>query len=246
MFNKTKFYLLILSDYQFLATYVLDILNRYDDPELQLEKVKAKLDAANGKLLSSVQMVKSSTITEVLAKLDLDRDDAWMAFYHYLISCSRRLNAESREFADELLTLASAPEMQIHHLGYQKQTVNTTNFFNIIDSDVTYTGALEKIAANVLYNELKSAQALFEQKEAEKFNDAKGKVKSESVEATKDIRIAFDSLEKFLFTMNDLTDKLEYIKIAKAINEVVDQVNAKALARSTRRKNSKEIEEIVK
>lgn len=100
MFNKVKFYLLILSDYQFLGTYVLDILNRYDNPELQLEKVKAKFKVANDKLFSSEQMVKSSAITEILAKLDLDRDDAWMAFYHYLIFCSRRFNPESREFAD--------------------------------------------------------------------------------------------------------------------------------------------------
>lgn len=54
-----------------------------------------------------------------------------------------------------------------------------TNFFNIIESDVTYTEALEKISANVLYNELKSAQAVLEQKEADKFNDGKGE-KSES------------------------------------------------------------------
>ncbi|BAX81866.1 DUF6261 family protein [Labilibaculum antarcticum] len=239
MFNKTKFYLLILSDYQFLATYVLDILNRYEEPELQLGKVKAKLKAANDKLLGSAQMVKSKAVTEVLAKLDLDRDDAWMSFYHYLISCSRRLNSESREFADRLLVIASVPEMHIHNLGYQKQTVNTTNFFNIIDADVVYTEALEKISANVLYNELKSAQAVFEEKEADKFNDGTGKEKSESVEATKDIRTALVSLEKLLSTMNDLTDKPEYLVIATAINEVVDQVNAKALGRTTRRKNSK-------
>lgn len=50
-----------------------------------------------------------------------------------------------------------------------------TNFFNIIESDVTYTEALEKISANVLYNGLKSAQAVLEQKEADKFNDGKGR-----------------------------------------------------------------------
>lgn len=218
---------------------MLEILNRYEDPELKLGKVKTRLKAANDMLLDSAQMVKSKAITEVLANLDLERDDAWMSFYHYLISCSRRLNPESRKFANRLLTIASVPEMQIHNLGYQKQTVNTTNFFNIIDADNAYTKALEKISATVLYNELKSAQAVFEEKEADKFNDGKKKEKSESVEATKDIRKALVSLEKLLSTMNDLTDRPEYLKIATVVNEVVDQVNAKALGRKTRRKNSK-------
>ena len=243
MINKTKFYLLILSDYQFLAAVVLDILNKYDDPELQLALIKAKIKAAHDRLQGSANLVKSNSITEELAKLDTDRDDAWMAFYHHIISCARRLNPESREYANKLLKVASVPEMQIHQLGYQKQTINTNNFFKNIDSNAEYIEALEKIAGNVLYGELKAAQSAFEAKEAERFSSDAAKGKSESTLAAKEVRNALEELEKLLFVMNQLSGKPEYAQIAAEINEVIDEVNAKALARVTRRENNKEEEE---
>ncbi|MRT93658.1 hypothetical protein EMN46_11985 [Ancylomarina sp. 16SWW S1-10-2] len=88
--------------------------------------------------------------------------------------------------------------------------------------------------------ELKTAQATFENKESEKVTQAASKPKSESQEAVKELRKAFDEMDQFLNIMSQMSGKTEYAEIASKLNELIDGINTNVKSRSTRRENSKE------
>ena len=246
MIKRIKFYLMVLSDYLFLGTETSKILDTYDETELQLPLIKTKLKAALKKLEDSMKLLRGSQITEELAILDADRDNAWMCFYHLVISQSLRLNPEIRKMAHFIEAIIKLPEMRIHHQGYKQQTATMINFFNRIDSNPELIKAIEDIGANAVYLELKTAQSTFEAKDAEKISTSASKPKSESEEAVKELRNAFNDISQFLNIMSQMSGKAEYAEIAAKINQQVDEINTKVKARSTRRENAKEeLDEIV-
>jgi len=242
MITKIKFYLLVLADYMRLGQLTSEILNQYDDVELQLTLVKTKLKDAVEKLEGSLILLDTSVFTEELAKLDGDRDAAWMCFYHLVISQSNRLNGEISDKANLLLSLVKLPEMRMYKQGYKDQSVNLNNFFNRIDSDASLTAAIVVISASEQYAELKAAQLAFDTKEIERANKEAEIPKSQSEEARKEIRSSMEDLDKLLHVFSQLTGKNEYAQIAGEINEVVSGINTSAISRSTRRENSQEEE----
>lgn len=240
MIKKIKFYLMVLSDYLFFGTEISKILDKYDETELQLNLVKTKIYAALNRLKNSMKLLRGSLLTEELATLDTDRDNAWKCFYHYIISQSFRLNTGIRESAHMIIAIIKLPEMRIHHQGYKEQTATMINFFNRIDSNPELITAIETTGATSFYNELKAAETAFENKTSEKMSKEAAKPKSESEEAVKDLRKAFDDLDQFLNIMSQLSGKAEYEEISSKINELVDEINTNVKARSTRRENAKE------
>jgi len=240
MIKKIKFYLMVLNDYLFLGTETSKILDKYDETELQLPLVKTKINAALNRLKNSMKLLRGSLITEELATLDTDRDNAWKCFYHCVISQSYRLNPSIRESAHMLAAIIKLPEMRVRYQGYKEQTATMINFFNRIDSDPELVTAIEAVGATTFYNELKTAETAFENKLREKVAEGATKPRSDSEEAVKDIRKAFDDLSQFLNIMSQLSGKAEYTRIADEVNEIVDQINTEVQARSTRRENAKE------
>jgi len=240
MIKKIKFYLMVLADYLLLASKTTAILGEYNGEDLQLDLVKNKINNALKRLENSMKLRQGSPITEELAVLDANRDQAWMCFYHYIIGQSNRLNPAIRERALSLLSLVKLPEMRIYQQGYKEQTATMINFFNRVDSNPELVAAVEAIGATAIYLELKTAQTAFSAKEAEKVNKGAAKPKSESEEAIKDLRKAFDDLNQFLNVMSQLSGKAEYEEIASKINELADEINTNVKARNTRRENAKE------
>ena len=240
MIKKVKFYLMVLADYLLLVSKTSVILGEYNEEDLQLGLVKNKVNKALKKLEDSMKLRRGSPITEELAVLDADRDQACMCFYHYIIGQSNRLNPAIRQRAHILLSLVKLPEMRIYQQGYKEQTATMINFFNRVDSNPELVAALEAIGATAIYVELKTAQTVFAAKEADKVNQSAAKPKSESAEAVKDLRKAFDDLNQFLNIMSQLSGKAEYEEISAKINELVDEINTNIKARSTRRENSKD------
>ncbi|MRT93657.1 hypothetical protein [Ancylomarina sp. 16SWW S1-10-2] len=115
MIKRIKFYLMVLSDYLFLGTETSKILDTYDETELQLPLIKTKLKAALKKLENSMKLLRGSQLTEEIAVLDEDRDNAWMCFYHLVISQSLRLNPTINKSALIIESIIKLPEMRIHH-----------------------------------------------------------------------------------------------------------------------------------
>lgn len=246
MIKRIKFYLMVLSDHLFLGTETSKVLNTYNEEDLQLSLVKTKLNTALKKLKDSMKIVHASQITEELASLDSDRDDAWMCFYQLVSSQALRLKPEVRKNAHIIEAITKLPEMRIHHQGYKEQTATMINFFNRVETRQELRDAIENIDAQDVYDELKDAQAAFEAKEAEKVTMAAAKPKSESESAVKDLRKAFDEMSQFLNIMSQMSGKAEYNEIASKINQLIDEVNTNVKARSTRRENAKEeLDEVV-
>ena len=136
--------------------------------------------------------------------------------------------------------------MRIYSQGYKEQTATMINFFNRIDSKPELSKAIEDIGANAVYLELKTAQSTFESKEAEKVTQAATKPKSESEEAVKELRTAFNEMNQFLNIMSQMSGKAEYAEIASKINQLIDDINTNVKARSTRRENAKEeLDEVI-
>jgi len=240
MIKKIKFYLMVLTDYLLLVSKTSAILGDYNEEDLQLGLVKNKIKNALKRLENSMKLLQGSPITQELAVLDANRDQAWMCFYHYIIGQSNRLNPAIRERANSLLSLVKLPEMRIYQQGYKEQTATMINFFNRVDSNPELVAAVEAIGATAIYLELKTAQSVFAAKQAEKVNKGAARPKSESEEAIKDLRKAFDELNQFLNIMSQLSGKAEYEEIASKINELADEINTNVKARNTRRENSKE------
>ena len=91
------------------------------------------------------------------------------------------------------------------------------------------------------FNGLKVIQLAFEANEEEEPLGAEAiKLKSQSEQGIKDMRLTFDDLERLLHVMSRLSGKPEYTEIATEVNEVIDQVNTNVLARSRRNANLKE------
>lgn len=246
MIKRIKFYLMVLSDYLFLGTEVSKIVDTYDETELQLSLIKTKLKAALTKLENSMKLLRGSKFTEELAVLDSDRDNAWMCFYHLVLSQGLRLNPIIRKSAHTIESIIKLPEMRIYSQGYKEQTATMINFFNRIDSNSELSKAIEDIGGDTVYLELKTAQSSFESKEAEKLAQAASKPKSESEEAVKELRAAFDEMNQFLNIMSQMSGKAEYAEIASKINELIDGINTNVKARSTRRENTKEeLDEVI-
>ncbi len=240
MIKRIKFYLMVLSDYLFLGTETSKILDTYDETELQLPLIKTKLKAALTKLEDSMKLLRGSKFTEELAVLDSDRDNAWMCFYYLVVSQGLRLNPIIRKSAHIIESVIKLPEMRIYSQGYKEQTTTMINFFNRVESNPELSKAIEDVGGNAVYLELKTAQSSFESKEAEKVTQAATKPKSESEEAVKELRAAFNEMNQFLNIMSQMSGKAEYTEIASKINELIDDVNTNVKARSTRRENTKE------
>ena len=122
MIKRIKFHLMVLSDYLFLGTEASKTLDTYDETELQLPLIKTKLKAALTKLKDSMKLLRGSQFTEEIAVLDSDRDNAWMCFYHLVISQGLRLNPIIRKSAHIIESIIKLPEMRIHNQGYKEQT----------------------------------------------------------------------------------------------------------------------------
>ena len=240
MIKRIKFYLMVLSDYLFLGTETSKILDTYDETELQLPLIKTGLKAALTKLEDSMKLLRGSQFTEELAMLDSDRDNAWMCFYHLVISQGLRLNPIIRKSARIIESVIKLPEMRIHNQGYKEQTATMINFFNRVDSNPELSKAIEDIGGNAVYLELKTAQSTFEAKDAEKVTHSASQTKSESEEAVKELRKAFDDISQFLNIMSQMSGKAEYAEIAAKINQQIDEINTKVKSRNTRRENAKE------
>ena len=193
-----------------------------------------------------MKLLRGSKFTEELAVLDSDRDNAWMCFYHLVLSQGLRLNPIIRKSAHLIEGIIKLPEMRIYSQGYKEQTTTMINFFNRIDSNSELSKAIEDIGGDTVYLELKTAQSSFESKEAEKLAQAASKPKSESEEAVKELRAAFDEMNQFLNIMSQMSGKAEYAEIASKINELIDGINTNVKARSTRRENTKEeLDEVI-
>ncbi len=240
MIKRIKFYLMVLSDYLFLGTETSNVLDTYDETDLQLTLIKDKIKAALTKLENSMKLLRASQLTEELAALDSDRDNAWMCFYHLVISQSLRLDPIIRKNANLIENIIKLPEMRIYNQGYKEQTSTMINFFNRVDSKPELSMAITEIEAQIIYDELKVAQTNFELKEIEKVTQAAAKPKSESEEAVRELRKAFTDTSEFLNIMGQMTNRIEYNEIAAKINQLVDEVNTKVKARQTRRENAKE------
>ncbi len=245
MIDKIKFYRMLLQDYLLLGTKILEILDNEDEAGLQLGVPVAKIREALDKLRDGLKVVQASLRTEELAQLDNSRDDAWMCFYHLVLSQVRCADEKVREYAHKLEVLISMPEVRIHKMGYQKQTASMINFFNRIDSNAELTEALEKISGQQSYSELKLAQDAFTVKEAERLNQEADKQSKNGGESAKNLRKSIEDLGNFLSVMYQLSGKEDYTKIADKINEVVSDINTRVSARLTRRKSEKEEETIV-
>lgn len=240
MINKIKFFRMHLDDYLLLGTKILDILDKEDELALQLGVPVAKIRETLAKLKEGRKIVAANLRTEELAYLDTRRDDAWVCFYHLILSQVRCLDDSVREYAHKLEVLITMPEMRIHKLGYQKQSASMINFFNRIDSNPELVEALEKISGQQRYTELKSAQEAFTAKESERVDQEALKPHRNGVEAAKDLRKAIENLSQFLTVMLQITGKDAYAKIIDKINEVVSEINARVLAQATRRQSAKE------
>jgi Zn-dependent oligopeptidase len=240
MIKRIKFYLMVLTDHLFLGTEASKVLDTYNEEDLQLTLVKTKFNTALKKLEDSMKLLRSSQVTEELATLDSDRDDAWMCFYNLVESQSLRLNLSIRQSAHIIDAIIKLPEMRIHHQGYKEQTTTMINFFNRVDTKPELSKAIEDIGAQTVYEELKAAQAAFETKQTEKVTQAAAKPKSESEAAVKELRKAFSNLSQFLNIMSQLSGKAEYNEIASKVNQLIDGVNTNVKSRSTRRENAKE------
>lgn len=246
MIKRIKFYLMVLADYLFLGTETSKILDTYDETELQLPLIKTKIKAALTKLEDSMKLLRGSKFTEELAVLDSDRDNAWMCFYHLVISQGLRLNPTIRKSAHIIESIIKLPEMRIYTQGYKEQTATMINFFNRVDSNPELSKAIEDIGGNTVYLELKTAQSTFEAKDAEKITNSALQPKSESEDAVKELRKAFDEMSQFLNIMSQMSGKAEYAEIASKINQLIDGINTNVKARSTRRENAKEeLDEVV-
>lgn len=240
MIKSVKFYLLLLTEYLFLGKQIAAILAKFDEATLQLTMAKSKITNALNKLEQSMKTIKSSLLTDDVNSADTIRDNAWFALYHYIIACSYSDNNDIRTNAEKLLSVIKLPEMRIAHLGLKKQSAVLVNFFNRIDTIPEFVTALSTTNANEYYTTLKEKQTAFELVYSERNQKDSTKQKSESEEATRELRVAIDELNQFLNVMNSMNPNPDYDKISQEINVVIDSLNTTALSRTTRRQNKAE------
>jgi len=240
MIKTVKFYLLLLTEYLFLGKQIVSIMAKFDEATLKLTMAKSKITNALTKLEQSMKIVKGSLLTDNVNSADTARDNAWYALYHYIIACSYSYNNDIRTNAELLLSVIKLPEMRIANLGLKKQSAVLINFFNRIDSMPEFVAALTATNANEYYTTLKEKQTAFELVYAERNQKDSAKQKSESEEASRELRVAIDELNQFLNVMNNMNPNGDYEKISQEINEVIDSVNTTAQSRTTRRQNKAE------
>ena len=245
MIDKIRFYRMYLQDYLLLGTKILDILGNEDEVALQLGVPVAKIREALNKLREGLKILKANLRTEELARLDNRRDDAWMCFYHLVLSQVRCMDDEVREYAHKLEVLIRMPEMRIHKMGYQKQTASMINFFNRVDSSSELTEALVKMSGEQRYSEIKITQNAFVTKESERLDQEADKPSKDGLESAKELRKSIEYLGQFLSVMSEQSGKEDYAKIAAKINEVVSEINTRVSAKLTRLKSAKEEDAVI-
>ncbi|MCT4640121.1 MAG: hypothetical protein N4A72_20665 [Bacteroidales bacterium] len=235
MLQKTKFYLLVLSDYQTLGSKVTEIIGKHESYNNQLSVFKNRITPHLKNLGSYRNSLKSALMADEISRIDKDVNDAWRCLNHHIMACTVRLNNDYRTNASMLLSVVNKVNTKelttgknIHH-----DTLNT--FISSIDNNIMLKDALYAIGAGDLFNELRNAYS-----ELLRRNETILTANNLSLEIKSSAMSIKDTITDMCRYINNITrnsEDTEAINIARELDTVIEDINAHALYRTSRRQN---------
>ncbi|GEM_PF-7053157 len=235
MLQKTKFYLLVLSDYQSLGSSVSEIIGNHEINFNHLSLFKNRITPHLINLGNYRNKLKSALMADEISRIDKDVNDAWRCLSHHIMACTVRLNNDYRANASMLLSVVNKVNTKelttgknIHH-----DTLNT--FISSIENNRTLIDALYAIGAGDLFTELKDAYTQLLRR-----NESILNTNNLSLEIKRSAMAIKDTITDLCRYINNITknsENTEAIRIAKELDTVIEDINAHALYRTSRRQN---------
>lgn len=219
-----------------LATFAQRSLSVYGD-EAALDPAVAIFFTKAGACLKQYQKVfkrvDTKPYTEYKARIDSERDEAFIAFRNYVEACSHRDFDDWMRRAEVLLKVINRHGWSAWSEGYQKQSAIMTSLISELKGQHQET--LERIEAVEWLDELVQKQEAFEQAEREGVSNV---IASTTISET---RPPLEEALRSLFSMTDLlcqaTSSEDLAKIIAGLNNLISQTMATARATTTRQRN---------
>lgn len=239
MLHKILYYKMLVSNYSSLGNKIISVLDQYNKEELKLEIPKSKIEKAISLLKKSTAIIRKNKYTKMIKQADWERDNAWLCFFHAILSASYSPDNKRKKAAKLIVPLVKNKNMILSRMGYQKKTAKLLQLFKSIDELNRYRDAIDIMNIQNEYQNLKTKQRAFELIEIKKIEDKSLQPKSDRELACKNLQSAIDDLSQFLKVSNLLEPNDKYVTITSEINQVIAENNTLVSARYTRLKNAR-------
>ena len=209
-----------------------------------IARIIALVIGLNQQLTKSLNAGMKSEYSGLLKSLDTLRDNAFKAIRDSILGASNRLNETFQLHAKKLKEIFKRHGWSLWRENYQAETSKLNSLFGDLDEEGA-GASLAKIGLVDWYNELKDAQANFEDAfqnkasgDLRKLYVTMQEIRPDLIKITNELLDQIDSLAKY----GDNPE--EYTELVSTINSILSETALLAKTRNTRKSNN-EGEEIV-
>lgn len=234
--------LLSVSDGVLMADRILETTQPLTVNDPKLLKRHTKLSSVKTRLLKNQKKSNKSLLTGDLILLDKRRNYALTAVMNILHGMSVSLIEDISKKATKPFAIISKYGGKSYSMGYKEETSNLMSLF--LDFDLPEnTKLLTELGVLPFYESLKTAQVAFDTVSKQK-SDQKAEQNNDSEAATEILIELIPAMTNVmaLIELNNQDDPETYGEVYNKLVTYINEINAAARARKTRKQNSSESE----
>ena len=231
------------SDFSFLVTQLIAILSKFSSEvraSLSIDSIYIALMQRKPDIDLALDKNRKNPHTNEVETRDNDRDDAILAFKHYLLYCSKQQDGAIRAAAERLIESLQTIGWSLQQSSNNEQSKQVKAFIAEVDNQVHLSNALTVCSCEPMYDRIKSTQSSFDEI-LEKFNAAESQIKT--IDPAQEKAWIRQTINELLLEINYHARKNssgEAQTIASEVDALVDNLNTVIRLRHTRAKNMAE------
>lgn len=218
---------------------ILTILQPVTTEESFLQKLHDTLLQDIKELQSVLGRERGSETTQQLLEKDEFRDSNYVAFRDYVKACTKRPQAEVAQAAELIIAIIRKQGWTLYALSYPQESAALRMLFDDLSTPEA-TAAIQTIGAETWLNDLKNAQAAFDEMYQTKISTAQAEdfplLRDAKTKLGRDLAALLESVR----ILTAMGNEDVFGPVVSKINEVIRDIMTTVRARKTREKNESE------